>query len=178
MRLPKEAMWTDSALRQASRARVPLVVVMMISRPATRSRVNSRGELPRSKSTPPVKWALMRNPSRSPASNASGWPVRSASASAISRAGKMPVAPLPKASSMVEVALRTSKTTHVTPRRSFAATASYSDGENSTRSDGVGRAAAKEGWLTVGRSSGGPWRCARRGFRDSGRCCLCTGPRR
>ena len=114
-RLPNEAMYTASALPQASRARVPLVVVMMISRPSTRLRVNSRGELPRSKSGPPVWRARMRNPSRSPANNASGWHCLRATASAISRVGRIAVAPCPRASSIVDVALRTSNTTQVTP---------------------------------------------------------------
>ena len=40
---------------QARIARVPFVVVIMMVRPCTLSGENSRGELPRSKSAPPVK---------------------------------------------------------------------------------------------------------------------------
>ena len=91
--ITKPGDWRLNRPAQACNARVPFVVVMTMSRPATRAGVNSRGEFPRSKSTPPVSAARIRNPSRSPASKTSGRARRSASASAISPTGWTPAAP-------------------------------------------------------------------------------------
>ena len=71
-RFKKEPARTVWAPTQARSARVPLVVVETIVLPRTISGVNSRGELPRSKSVPPVCAARIFTPSRSPASRTSG----------------------------------------------------------------------------------------------------------
>src|ERR1039458_720435 len=103
---------TAAAGAQARNARVPFVVVMATVLPATLAAVNSRGELPRSKPMPAVRWPSMRKPSRSPASKTSGWRCRIPRASEISATGAIAVAPLPRAVTIVLVARSTSNTTH------------------------------------------------------------------
>ena len=111
-RFKNEPARTIGAVRQARRARVPLVVVEMMVLPRTISGANSRGELPRSKFTPPVWAAPILTPSRSPASRAPGWVCRPARAAAISPTGMTRAAPWCRAVTKVEVARSTSKTTH------------------------------------------------------------------
>ena len=103
---------------QARNARVPLVVVLTMILPRTFSRLNSRGELPKSKSAPPDRVARILTPSRSPASSASGNFSRKAMASGISLTGMTACAPLCSAVTNVLVARRTSNTTHAVPRKS------------------------------------------------------------
>src|SRR5881394_3937571 len=131
-RFKKEPIKTVSAWAQARSARVPLVVVMTIVLPRTFSGRNSRGELPKSKSTPPVWSARIRNPLRSPANNTSGLSSLMASASGISPAGMIASAPLASAVIMEVVARRISSTTHAVRPKSRWASADDSAGENST----------------------------------------------
>src|SRR5439155_11165224 len=100
--------------------------------PRTFSGRNSRGELPKSKSTPPVCSARRRSPLRSPASSTSGRSSRMASASGISDTGMTASAPLASAVIMVVVARKISSTTHAVRLRSRSANAENSGGENST----------------------------------------------
>src|SRR5213594_1088946 len=87
----------------ASRARVPLLVVMMTARPPTRAAVNSSGELPRSKPS-------RGSPRRSPATSASGSPAMRARASSGVATGTMPAQPLASAVTMQVEARSTSMT--------------------------------------------------------------------
>ncbi len=114
-RLRNEATWICLAPTQACRARVQLVVVLMMLFPWTRSGENSRGELPRSKSTLPVWAVVIRRPLRSPASKASGIFLCKATASEISRTGKIAGQRRWRVSAVVieVVARRMSKTTQV-----------------------------------------------------------------
>src|SRR5437016_3229306 len=131
-RFKNEPIKTVSAWAQARSARVPLVVVMTIVLPRTFSGRNSRGELPKSKSMPPVWSAPIRNPLRSPASNTSGLSSLMASASGISPAGMIASAPLASAVIMEVVARRISSTTHVVRPSSRWLSAEDSAGENNT----------------------------------------------
>ncbi len=119
---------TSAACAHARKARVPFVVVIAIRRPRTFSGVNSRGELPKSKSTLPVMSARIRCPPRSPASNKVASFARNANASGISETGIISDAPFSKAVSIVVVARRMSNTTQVVVERSRPAKAAYSAG--------------------------------------------------
>ena len=121
---------------QARNAREPLVVVRTMVRCWTLSRVNSRGELPRSNSAPPVRAARMRTPSRSPPSSNSGRARFKASASGISATGMTAAAPFANAVTMVLVARRTSKTTHTVSDKSRCGSVANSAGVKSTLSVG------------------------------------------
>ena len=125
-------MWISPAFAQARSARVPLVVVIAIWRPRTFSGVNSRGEFPKLKSTPPLCAASMRNPPRSPAKRISEFCFRRDTASPISDTGMISSAPLKRAVSIVVVARRMSNTTQVVCKRSRTSRAAYSAGEKRT----------------------------------------------
>ena len=132
VRFKSEAAKTVFAPVQARNARVPLVVVETMILPRTFSGVYSRGELPKSKSIPPVCAARILTPSRSPPSKTSGCFCRMASASAISLTGMTPFAPLCSAVTNVLVARSTSNTTQTTSRKSRLASAGNSAGERMT----------------------------------------------
>ena len=134
-RLRNEPSSTVWAWAQARNARVPLVVVATMDMPATFSRENSRGELPRSKSTPPVCAACILKPSRSPASSTDSAlrtphsALLTASASEISLTGMISFAPFASAVTNVLVARRMSNTTHAVCRRSRRASVGNSVGD-------------------------------------------------
>ena len=128
-RFRNEPAKTIFAFAHACNARVPLVVVETMVFPGTFSGVNSRGELPKSKSIPPDCAARIFTPSRSPASKTSGCRRRSATASAISLTGIISCAPCCKAVTNVLVARRMSKTTQAVLRKSRWASAGNSVGD-------------------------------------------------
>jgi len=109
---------------------VPFVVVHTIRFPWTRWGVYSRGELPRSKSAPPVRELVIRRPFRSPPSRNVGSWARNSRASAISLTGMIPVAPDANAVTTVLVNLSTSSTTQVVLLRSAFLRAQKSFGVN------------------------------------------------
>ena len=94
----------DAAFRQTAMARVPFVVVQAMSLPSTAARLNSRGELPRSK--PSGRTAL-----RSPASSTSGDRCFNSRAWSSDSQGTMERAPLASAWAALVVKRRTSITT-------------------------------------------------------------------
>src|SRR5262245_61640327 len=101
---------TAAAARAASRARVPLLVVNTITRPRTRSGVQSTGELPRSN-------PAIGSPRRSPAVSAvprGSVPARRRASSG-SATGTIPAQPLPSAVTIVVDARSTSMTRTAAP---------------------------------------------------------------
>ena len=122
----------ERACAQARRAHVPFVVVITMVFPSTASRVNSRGEFPRSKLIAPLTSASMRRPSRSPARRMPAFCRRQASASAISSTGTIAVAPLARAVAMLLVARKTSITTQSVSAKSRCFNAANSAGVKST----------------------------------------------
>ena len=121
---------------------------MMIIRPATTSRLNSRGEFPRSKSIRPVNSRVIRTPSRSPANKAPGCRPCTSNAAGMAAAGTTPRAPSDSAVSIDVVARNTSNTTHTDRLRSRPASAAKSAGVNKT-SKCVVAAAVPEWFVSI-----------------------------
>ena len=112
------------------------MVVIASCRPDTASAIISRGELPKSKPTLPEISAVIRRPPRSPANSKFGFAARAATASSIVPHGRMPVAPLARATVIVEVARNTSNTTQHVALKSRPGSDSNSTGDNKTSSFG------------------------------------------